>query len=183
MKIKPKEIQFLALGLIIGLVVGLGASATGLFGTAVNDDEGGGTAIEIDPSLFYLVEFEEAEEWLEGQSEADVNSDLEADLERVRELVNASDAGGVADSQGAINNVLLTLHNLLLKNTENIAAENFATCIGLNRDPYGGAGVFLYLEVPQTLAADVPQEWEAKRSDKPQESGILWSAECYRAAE
>ncbi len=184
---KAREMLFMIGGLVVGLALGaalIGTSEdlrTGLFGTAA--DPGGGTDpnIEFRPGQFYLVDFDEAEDWLQ-EIEPEVAEELEQDINSVQGLESASDLGQhFRDNQDSVDTVLFTMHNTLLRE-EGVSDENlagFATCIGIDTDPYSTQpGLYLYLEIPSSVEGNIPANWQ--KLDGPRENNMLWSTTCFK---
>jgi hypothetical protein len=167
-------------GLIVGVLLG-GAGGDGLFGTASDPNSGkGDDAIEIDPSKFYLVDFSEAQNWLET-IDPDSKEEIEDALNNVQGLVDAEDLSQyVVDNQTSIEQVLFTLQNALIQQQGIQGNQNFTTCIGLDRSPYSlsGPGVYLYVQLPQNNTGNLPQSFQELSG--PRESDILWSTACFK---
>jgi hypothetical protein len=183
MKIK-REYQYLIGGLVVGLIVGVvlgGAGGDGLFGTASDpNSDKGSDAIEIDPSKFYLVDFAEAQNWLES-IDPDSKEEIEDDLNLVQDLANTEDLTQyVVDNQTSIEQVLITLQNALMQELSIQGVQNFTTCIGLDRNPYSlsGPGVYLYVQLPEDNTENLPQSFQELSG--PRESDILWSTACFK---
>lgn len=180
MKIKPRELQYMIGGLVLGVLVGLLASSTGLFGTASDNDDDGGNAAVIS-NRFYLVEFEQAKAWL-ATIDPEIAAQIEKDFDELSSI-GGGNIGTIFDiskyNPATADRVLQNLHNVLLKEEVLGDDADVNTCMGVEQDPYQGTGgVYLYLEVPENLANKVPADWQST-GDK-QEDGILWSTQCYK---
>lgn len=165
-------------GLIIGfllgaILVGAAGEDLGLTGTA-SDANGNTINIELAPLDYYLVPIEEASAWLRTNypDEADEVSD---DLDAVNGLFGTADFGTYyAENQGSVENVLLTLQGLLFADVN----PDVSTCVGINQDVYSGPGVYVYVQVPDNMADNVPVDWEDLKLDGPKEDTMLWSTQC-----
>jgi hypothetical protein len=179
-KMKPRELQYMIGGLVIGLLVGLLASASGLFGTASDNNDNGGNAVEVDPNRFYLVELSQAQEWLQ-EVNPELATQLQGDLLSIGEIGGPSLATAFDLSRynpEAVDRVLLNLHNVLLQEEVVGQGDAFNTCLGIQQNPYEQTGaVYLYLEVPSNVAGEVPSDWQ--ETSGQQEDGILLSTQCY----
>lgn len=175
-----------ALGLIIGIVL-IGANddlREDLFGTAT-DNPSDEQAVE--PSAFYLVNFNDARDWLSRATEGDDDEPgeaLEEGFTNVLALADATASGDFArayqDAANSIEEVLATIRNQLLEGDD---AENaaFQVCVGIDNDPYSATGpqIYLYVQTPEDAEGQIPDEWQENKLDSPREPTLYWSFECY----
>jgi hypothetical protein len=164
-------------GLLVGLLIGIGGGIAGLWGTS-STDNGKNDAMEIEPSRFYLVDFQTAQTWLEAQNSSQTEA-LRADLEAVSALQQATNlAVYLKDNQESIDKVLALLYQALTTGRVNNPQAVMA-CIGVDNDPFSptGPGLYVYVEVPASATPSVPSNWQALQG--PKEDNMLWSKDCY----
>jgi hypothetical protein len=183
-----REMTNLVGGLIIGLIVGILIAAAGgdsLFGTASDPNNNRNiTGIEVDPSKFYLVEFDAAQGWL-SDIDPDSREEIDAALGSVEGLITAEDFESYAsdaETQAAINIVLAAIREALLSQGTLDGVTNFNTCLGIDRNPYSlsGPGLYLYVELPQSGTSGLSTTFTENEASGPHESDILWSTACYK---
>jgi len=164
-------------GLVVGLLIGVGGGIAGLWGTS-STGNGDSDAMEVEPSRFYLVDFQAAQAWLETQN-ADETEALRGDLEAVSALQQATNlASYLGDNQGSVDKVLALIHETLTTSGGG-NPQAVTACIGVDSDPFSptGPGLYVYVEVPANAAESVPQDWQALQG--PKEDNMLWSKDCY----
>lgn len=182
MKIKQDTLITAVVALLVGIVLGGLASGQGLFGTASDSSNTTSETVEIDPSRFYKVTFEEAQGWLTSNSD----DNLDESLSTVAGLANAGlDLGQYfVDSEDSVDTVLFSLQNALLsEDVDENTANAVTTCIGVDSNPYSptGPGLYVYVEVPDGV--DVPDEFQDNTVSTPQESSITWAASCIKGSD
>lgn len=175
MKLKARDMQFMIGGLVMGLLVGMAASAAGLFGTVVEPGNENDTAIEVDPSRFYTVEFNSAADWL-NEVDPEASEALASDIQV---LNNWDGTIGLEQFQPEnLETLILAMHQALL-DEENVSGnQKIQTCIGIDQNPYSltGPGIYLYWELPEDKGSDLPSNWTS--ATQPREESIYWSAQC-----
>ena len=182
---KHLNINFPIAGFILGFfmaVVFIGILESrrwGLFGTTIQNQTLE-TAIPISPKAYYLVEFSEVQDWLTLVN-PETSIALRSDIDYVNGIVSSIDLGQyLSESKSSIESVLSIIQATLLSDIEaDSSIAGFITCLGLERNPYAlmGAGLYLYLQVPHSLAYNIPSGW--LKLDQAKEATLTWSEECY----
>lgn len=178
---RGREVRFLALGLVVGLLFGavlVGTNAelrTNLFGSALPP-----TAT----SAYYLVDLASTSDWLTEKAAAEAAATdgeiLTDSLQEVNELPAAENfREAFRTAQTAIDKVLTETYVAL--GGESLAqplsdvqqAATFA-CLGLDDNPYStsGPGLYMYMKIPTQAVGSVPTTWEALET--PKENDLYW---------
>jgi hypothetical protein len=175
MKFKQETIIAALVSLLLGIVLGGAAGSEGLFGTAV-DTENDSEAIEVNPSRFYLVKYEDAKAWLISNGED--QAVIEASITDLDTLSTALDLSQFVGREGSINTVLFSLQDSLLRDASDTNAAAVTTCLGVDSDPYTltGPGLYVYVEVPDGV--QLPNGLNGTELDGEKESSITWAANC-----
>ncbi len=180
MKIRQDTLIVAALALLVGILVGGVAGGQGLFGTAI-DNSNADANVEVDPSRFYMVKFEDAQGWLQTFS----GDNLEQPLTEVAGLANAINLGEYfVQTEASVDTVLFSLQNALLKEdgVDQNVANAVTTCIGVDSNPYSltGPGLYVYVSVPDGI--EIPDEFLEGELNAPQENSITWAASCVKGS-
>jgi hypothetical protein len=178
---KRREMNFLVVGLIIGLFLGMvliGSSddlRESLFGTA-----GGNKKADVE---YYLVPLESAQTWLaeeypEQSEQLKASFDVLAKLP-VGAMPNADFNTGFVGAKSDVDYLLPRTYAALIgaKDAENVEAKNddpTAACLGLDDDPYAGTTLYLYLTIPadQAEKMDIADDWQ--KLDDAKTNALYW---------
>lgn len=185
---KRRDSGFLALGLMIGLLVGILALSSeglrdGLFGTA-------GLNVAAQPA-YYLVDMDDSREWLIA-TYPDQSAPLATAFDSVEPLLTAANfAETFRAAQPDINLIVdrfytaltgLTPASTLAPTPEalpdpllnSLADGAVSACLGLDENPYNieGYALYLYLEIPSTQIEYVPESWQ--HLSEPKDDDLFW---------
>lgn len=178
MKLKQDTLIAAAVALIVGIILGaVGGGA--LQGTAVDSGEDSGENVEVDPTRFYLVKYEDAQNYLAQQ--AGGNTELENSLTSLSSLASVTDLSQFVGQEASVNTILVSLQNSLVsQDGDNNVALN--TCLGVDSgsDPYAtsGAGVYVYIEASDNV--DLPDELTGNPLEAPKTDSLTWSSTCVK---
>lgn len=191
---KTREISYLAVGLIVGLLLGalvIGSSddlRSSLFGAAATANSA------VTPS-YYLVDMPTTRDWL-VETYVDEADAIDEAITKIEDLALARDFREALDeAEPEIDLVLAKTHFALsgavaeaeatAEPTEEPTAlptplvnEEFAsdvvTCLGLDDNPYNldGPAFYMYLEIPAEGVDELPEEWELL--DEPLDRALYW---------
>jgi hypothetical protein len=181
MKLKQDTLIAAVVALIVGIIIGA-AGGGALQGTAVDENENEGENIEVDPTRFYLVKYEDAQNYLSQQ--ADDNPDLADSLTDLSDLASVTDLSQFVGREAAVNTILVSLQSSLITQGGD---EPFAltTCLGVDSgsDPYAtsGAGVYVYIEVSDNV--ELPNELTGNALEAPKQDNLTWSSTCIKGAD
>jgi hypothetical protein len=179
---KPREIAFLAVGLVVGL-------GMGIFTTATNRDLSqllSGTAGLPTDSAYYLVDVATAGEWLIAQQGDETDESLNVAVETVVGLVEAENfRTALVDAESAITEVISTVYTAVGGDSSEASGTSVedapaSACLGLDDNPYSveGAGLYIYLKLPAEQTDRLPEEWEA--IETPKTNDLYWQLlACY----
>lgn len=190
---KSRDLIFLAIGLVFGLVVGLvllsSSDLTGsLFGTA-------GLNATVEPA-YYLADMDASRNWMvelyPDEEEALTTAfgnivPLTDPLANFREvillaqpdidyIVNRAFVGltGTVPEADPTGIPLLNSDSLPAPLLRSLADGNVTTCLGIDENPYSieGYTLYLYTELPVTQIDTLPSTWE--RLDEPKTNDLYW---------
>ena len=198
---KLENIIYVLGGLIVGLIIGMllatDSDDTDAIRTVVQEvvseevetlrtdiADIGAQSANLRPAMipeYFIVSFEETENWLSSVNEELLDDTVVADIQNVIGLGTAENFGQYfIEQEDSVNNVLSVVHQVLMDETGNDEGSLFKVCIGVDDDPYNtlGQGLYLYVEMPaETSEIIIPKEWEY--FDEPKENDMLWSSVCH----
>jgi hypothetical protein len=186
---KRREVVFLGIGLVVGLLVGLALMGNddvrgSLFGTA-------GLTTSAPPAYF-LVDMSESRDWLTN-TYTDQAERISTAFNNVAPLITTSDFGEVVrgaeeDIHLIVDSAYAALTGLVPQSAmpaptpvpppnsllDSLSDGNVSTCLGLDENPYNvdGYALYLYIEVPSTQTQVIPETWE--RLSEPKEDDLFW---------
>ena len=184
-----REVLSLVVGLVLGLVIGMTLVGTSdslrdsLFGTAGGGDK------SSDVVYYYLVNLDQAEEWLQARF-PDSSEKVQASMKTLAKL---PDMWGEKDSLKAVEEDMAVVLPHMYAAVQNPDADEvdveklkvtpdseLSVCVGIDDDPYTGPTVYLYLTIPkeQAESLEIPKEWE--RLKQPKTNALYWKlVACY----
>ena len=164
----------LVIGMFIGAAIG---EDFPIVGTAADDPENENTAATAS-EVYYLVELEDAEEWL-AETYPDLAENLQGNFENVAGIASTTDSfASIAentetDMQSVLGHTQAALVGVTELDEESDLTEEggvlprdleITACLALDEDPFAGTdpAVKLYLVVPDTDDAkkNIPGDWE-----------------------
>lgn len=175
---RQREVAFLAIGLIVGLLIG-GL----LFSTNENLRRlisGSAVAVEIEDPVYYLLELNTVRDWLtetNATAEPVDENEIAQAVERIRALSSTTDFRvALLETQDDIDLLLGQAYTRLggpVVTAESLETTPYAACLGMESDPYAALpGLFVYMQVPSSGASALPETWVPL--EEPKENTLFW---------
>lgn len=176
---KRKEMTFLAIGLLVGFLIGAAANSedVNLFGTAGVEEPKAETQRASQQVVFYAAELPQVTEWL-AASAATTNTALSADVEAVNTITDQAIAGQslVQDTTtGTYSAFMRDIVGQLSSNQANLDTlagdGSLKMCVGYEEDLYNpGAAPVTYvaieIEAAELQNLDIPANWQELQQPK-----------------
>lgn len=197
MKLTPREITIIIVGLILGLVAGVLLEAEAdLFGTASDEEKSSANTAGGDKKssdfAYYLVELDEVDAWL-ADTYPESADKFEASIGELQDLPTLwggmmPDAATLKEQVDAVlPPSYAALQGVDEENVADYKADpdyELATCLGIDDNPYNtdGAVMYFYMVIPEddVDSLEIPKEWEDYKLKRPQANTMYWKlVECY----